>query len=149
MKQLLSLLIAGLIMNAALAQQFIPAPSKVQTRLEASMKRFGNVERMFVKDTQKPVLELTGGNKYVIAFAYKTDSKTTRRMLVHEIGAKGEKMKLQYPEYSKGYRGVPGMQVFHVLVAPDGDATTLHKYKIDADDAATVYIYKLIPGVNN
>jgi hypothetical protein len=70
-------------------------------------------------------------------------------MLVHEVGENGAKINLQYPSYSKGYRGVPGMQVFHVVVAPDGDATTLHKYKIDADDAATVYIYKLIPGVNN
>ena len=149
MKQLLSLLMVLLVTNAAFAQQFLPAPSKVQSRLEASMKRFGNVERLFVQNTQKPVLELTGDNKYVVAFAYDINSKTPRRMLVHEIGANGEKINLLYPAYSKGYRGVPGMHVFHILLAPDGDASTLHKYKIDADDAATVYIYKLIPGVKN
>jgi hypothetical protein len=149
MKQLLVMAIAICLTSLAKAQQFEPAPSAVQSKLEQSMKRFGTVERMYLTDAKAQTIDLKDGGEYVIGFAYDINTKTTRRMLVYEVGPKGEKINLQYPSYSKGYRGVPGIQFFHVFVTPKGDGNTVHKYKIDADDAATVYIYKLIPGVKN
>ena len=145
MKQLLVMAMAISLANLCHAQQFEPAPSPVQSKLEQSMKRFGNVERMYLTNVKAQTVDLRGGGQYVIGFAYDINTPTTRRMMVFEIGPNGEKMNLQYPSYSKGYRGVPGIQFFHVFVTPKADG----KFKIDADDAATVYIYKLIPGVNN
>lgn len=132
--------------NSLLAQNFEPAPGPVEDKIKLLIKRYGSAERIYLNDTQRQTFDARGGSIYVIGFVYTPESKGTRRMMVYEMGPNNEKKNLKYPDYSKGYRGALG-QLFSVKLLPEGDENTITTYKIDADDEAQVYIFKVIPGV--
>jgi hypothetical protein len=132
--------------NSLLAQNFEPAPGPVEDKIKLLIKRYGTAERIYLNDTQRRTFDARGGSIYVVGFVYTPDSKGTRRMMVYEMGPNNEKKNLKYPDYSKGYRGALG-QLFSVRLLPEGDDNTITTYKIDADDEAQVYIFKVIPGV--
>jgi hypothetical protein len=129
------------------AQQFEPAPSEFQNKLEKYIGRYGTPERMYLQDGKNKTFDGRGGELYLVAFVYDINAKTKRRMMVYEIGSSGEKKNPKYPDYSNAIRGDGSSQMFHVRLDAQGDANTVTKYKIDADAAATVYIYRLIRGV--
>lgn len=132
---------------AAMAQQFEPAPSEFQTKLEKLIGRYGTPERIYLQDVKNKTFDAKGGELYVVAFEYDINDKTKRRMMVYQLGSSGEKLNPRYPDYSTGIRGTGGTQMFHVRLDAPGDANLVTKYKIDADTGATVYMYRLIRGV--
>jgi hypothetical protein len=139
----------GILFSAAAlwAQNFDPAPSDIQSKLETYLKRYGTVERIMLSDVKGETFDAIAGERYVVAFLYNVNDSETRRMMVYEQGPKGEKVNPQYPAASKGYRGINGKQLFVLRLQQPADRTGVIKYKIDTNTSATVYIYKLIAGV--
>lgn len=142
-KSLLLALGILLIAGNLLAQNFEPAPSEIQTKLEKYLGKYGSTERIMLTDRKNKTFDANAGENYLVAFVYDVNSTTTRRMLVHELGPAGEKMNPQYPASSNGYRGINGIQMFLARLSPNAVTT----YKIDSNQEATIYIYKLKPGV--
>jgi hypothetical protein len=148
MKKIFQLSVIFCISSLAInAQQFEPAPSEFQNKLEKYIGRYGTPERIYLQDAKNKTFDGKGGELYLVAFMYDINTKTKRRMMVYEIGSAGEKKNPKYPDYSNAIRGDGSSQMFHVRLDADGDANTITKYKIDTDAAATVYIYRLKRGV--
>jgi hypothetical protein len=148
MKKIFLLTLICIIGSLSLyAQQFEPAPSEFQNKLEKYIGRYGTPERMYLLDAKNKTFDGRGGELYIVAFVYDINTKTKRRMMVYEIGSAGEKKNPKYPDYSNSIRADGSNQMFHVRLDAQGDASAITKFKIDADAAATVYIYRLIRGV--
>lgn len=130
-----------------LAQNFDPAPSHIQTKLENYLKRYGKIERIMLTDAKNKSFDAIAGEKYVLAFLYDVNDQESRRMIVYELGPNGEKLNPQYPAASKGYRGINGKQLITLRMKQVSDRSGTIKYKIDTNSNATVYIYKIIGGV--
>ncbi|HSC53698.1 MAG TPA: hypothetical protein VLC98_08765 [Phnomibacter sp.] len=146
MKKFIVLTLVSCMATAfAIAQQYEPAPSPLQTKLENYIGRYGTPERVYLNDVKKETFDAIGGEMYTVVFVYNINTKSKRRMMVYELGPNGQKINPKYPNYSKSIRPGDNAQLFNIRLNP----TTNTTYKIDPDTAATVYIYKLIPGVKH
>jgi hypothetical protein len=130
------------ISSLGFSQNFEPAQSELQYKIEKSLKNFGAIERVFITDTINKTFEARPGQEYWAGFAYNTNDKSTRRMMLVELGAKGEKVSIQYPKYTKPITDGE-IQVFGInITSPNNDGKTVI-YRIDASPQSTVYLYKI------
>jgi hypothetical protein len=131
---------------AASAQQFEASSSETTKIIEDFVGRYGTAERIYITDAKNKTFEVPANEKFGVVFAYEVNDKVKRRMMMYQMGPKGEKVKIHYPGMDKGYR-IGSLQLFGLRLTSPGDAGAAVKYKIDSNPSATVYIYKLIPGV--
>jgi hypothetical protein len=145
MKSILTALVLVGLLHTTNAQKFDVQNPEGEYQLQRLINRYGTSERIYLNDASKKTFDATPGNTYLVVFAYASKDKSTRRMMVYEIGPDGAKHNPRYPDYSKGYRSDKGTQAFAVRLDPKGESTV--KYKIDANASAAVFIYKVTPGV--
>ncbi|HMP94820.1 MAG TPA: hypothetical protein PKD90_18215 [Phnomibacter sp.] len=129
-----------------LAQQYAQGDNMITQRIETLIKRYGQPARIYPTNAARGLFDLAAGENFVVVFQYDGKSKAKRRMLVHQLGPKGEKLKLFYAGLANSYRNGP-YQLFEIRGTAPTDEGSPITYRIDADKDAVIYIYKYTRGV--
>jgi hypothetical protein len=129
------------------AQNFEPAPSTSQDKLENFLKKYGSIKRIYLADAAQKTFEGKPGIEYFAWFVFDAQNKATRRMMIIQLGDKGEKVKIHYQKTSSALTdGVK--QAFGIgFIAPTEISKGVITYKVDASPEASVYIYEVTRGV--
>jgi hypothetical protein len=131
----------------ALAQNFDPTPSSAQEKLEVFLKRFGTFDKISLNDATKKTFLAEPGKDYFIGFAFEAKDESVRRMMIAQLGEKGEKVKLHYPKASRAVND--GKTQFFAIefTAPTDVSGSSITYRVDASPTANVYLYRITRGV--
>lgn len=132
-----------LVSSMGFSQNFEPAQDEFYFKIEKTLKNLGTIEKVYLSDTKAKTFEAQPGQEYWAGFAYKISDKSTRRMMLIELGPQGEKVGIKYPKFTKGIPDGEN-QIFGInFIAPNIDGKPVI-YKVDANPQSTVYIYKII-----
>jgi hypothetical protein len=131
---------------SAQSQNFEPAPSPLQDKLEHALKRYGTIERVYLTDTQGKTFEAKPGKEYFSWVVYKKSSTAVRRQMIVQLGEQGEKLKIHYPKFTQAISDAENQAFFITMIVPEDTGTPTVTYKVDASPEATIYIYEATRG---
>jgi hypothetical protein len=141
--RLFSLATAILIFSiTANAQNFDPAPSPLKDKLENALKRYGTIEQVPISDRTKKTYECKPGKEYFVWVVYEKSSTAVRRMMVIQLGDKGEKLKIHYPKFNQAITDANNQAFFITFTVPEDTGKPTVPYKMDASPESTVYFYE-------
>lgn len=126
----------------ASSQNFEPAPSVVQDKLEAYLKRYGTLERIMLTDMKQKTFEAKPGKEYFTWFVFKKSDQTVRRMMMIQMGENGEKIKIHYPKFNQALTDEDNQAFIITFKVPEDTGRTVVTYRVDASPESTVYIYE-------
>jgi hypothetical protein len=126
----------------AFSQNFEPAPSTLQTKLENALKRSGTIERVYLTDKENKTFEAKPGKEYFAWVVYKKSSDAVRRMMFIQLGSQGEKVKIHYPKFNQAISDADNQAFFITFTVPTDTGYPSVMYKVDASVESTIYIYE-------
>jgi hypothetical protein len=130
----------------AFSQNFEPAPSALQEKLENALKRYGTIERVYLTDKQNKTIEAKPGKEYFTWVVYKKSSDAVRRQMFIQLGPQGEKLKINYPKFNQAISDAENQAFFITMIVPEDTGRPTVTYKVDASPDATIYIYESTRG---
>ena len=131
----------------AISQNFEPAPSVPQDKLEAFLKRYGTLERVTISDMQKKTFEAKAGKEYFTWFVFKKSDKSVRRMMIIQEGENGEKLKIHYPKFTQAISDEDHQAFIIIFKVPEDTGKAFVTYRVDASSQSNVYIYEGTRGI--
>lgn len=126
----------------AFSQNFEPATSAVQDKLENALKKYGTIERVVLTDMQKKTFETKPGKEYFVWVVYKKSSTAVRRQMIIQLGSQGEKIKIHYPKFSQAISDDKNQAFFITFKVPEDTGMPTVMYRVDASAESTIYIYE-------